>query len=54
MLVVAIGMIAIGMGITRESLSGDLSAVNFSSARMGHMVMDRNVQRWQQNLMIKA
>jgi lambda family phage portal protein len=48
----AMGVIAVGMGITRESLSGDLSGTNFSSARMGHMVMDRNVQRWQQNLMI--
>ena len=49
----AIGMIAMGMGITRESLSGDLSGVNYSSGRMGHMVQDRNVQRWQQNLMIE-
>lgn len=49
----AIGMIAIGMGITRESLSGNLSGVNYSSGRMGHLVQDRNVQRWQQNLMIE-
>jgi len=49
----AMGMVAMGLGITRESLSGDLSGVNFSSARMGHMVMDRNVERWQQNVMIE-
>lgn len=49
----AIGMIAVGMGITRESLSGNLSGVNYSSGRMGHLVQDRNVQRWQQNLMIE-
>lgn len=49
----AMGMVAMGIGITRESLSGDLSGVNFSSARMGHMVMDRNVERWQQNIMIE-
>lgn len=48
----AVGMIAMGIGITRESLSGDLSGVNYSSGRMGHMVQDRNIQRWQQNLMI--
>lgn len=48
----AIGMVAIGMGITRESLSGNLAGVNYSSGRMGHLVQDRNVQRWQQNLMI--
>lgn len=49
----AVGMVAMGMGITRESLSGNLKGVNYSSGRMGHMVQDRNVQRWQQNLMIE-
>jgi lambda family phage portal protein len=39
--------IAVGMGITYESLSGDLAQVNFSSARMGRMDMDRNVSAWQ-------
>lgn len=43
----AVGMIAIGVGVTYESVSGDLSQVNFSSAQMGHMVMDRNVEIWQ-------
>lgn len=39
--------IAGGIGVTYESLSGDLSRVNFSSARMGRMEMDRNVSAWQ-------
>ncbi|MBL8560893.1 MAG: phage portal protein [Gemmobacter sp.] len=43
----ALGAIAMGVGITRESLTGDLSGVNFSSGRMGRMEMDRNVERWQ-------
>ncbi|MGV8987808.1 MAG: phage portal protein [Cypionkella sp.] len=43
----AVAMIAVGVGITYESVSGDLSQVNFSSAQMGHMVMDRNVEIWQ-------
>ncbi len=44
--------VAAGMGITYEALSGDLSQVNFSSARMGRMEMDRNVSAWQWLLMI--
>ena len=44
--------VASGMGITYEALSGDLSKVNFSSARMGRMEMDRNVSAWQWLLMI--
>ncbi|MFC3180461.1 phage portal protein [Cypionkella sinensis] len=47
-----LGAIAMGIGITRESLTGDLSGVNFSSGRMGRMEMDRNVEGWQEHLMI--
>lgn len=43
---------AAGMGITYEALTGDLSSVNFSSARMGRMEMDRNVSSWQWLLLI--
>jgi len=43
---------AAGMGITYEALSGDLSRVNFSSARMGRLEMDRNVSGWQWHLLI--
>ncbi|MFG6080974.1 phage portal protein [Paracoccus litorisediminis] len=42
-----LGAVSMGIGITRESLTGDLSGVNFSSGRMGRMEMDRNVERWQ-------
>lgn len=38
---------AAGMGITYEALSGDLSNVNFSSARIGRMEMASNVSCWQ-------
>ena len=49
---VALRQIAAGLGITYEALSGDLSNVNFTSGRMGHMVQDRNVEAWQKNIMI--
>lgn len=39
--------IASGLGLTYEALSGDLSGVNFSSARMGRMEMNRNIEVWQ-------
>lgn len=45
--------IAMGVGITFESLSGDLRGVNFSSGKMGRMEMDRMVQVWQQVLIIQ-
>lgn len=44
----AVATVAVGIGVTYESISGDLSQVNFSSAQMGHMIMDRNVAIWQQ------
>lgn len=44
--------VAMGLGITYESLAGDLSNVNFSSGRMGRMEMDRNVEAWQQEIVI--
>jgi lambda family phage portal protein len=44
--------IATGLGISYESLTGDLSQVNFSSARMGWLEMSRNIQKWQQSIMI--
>ncbi|MEO1720962.1 MAG: phage portal protein [Pseudomonadota bacterium] len=44
--------IAAGLGITYESLTGDLSETNYSSARMGRMEMDRNVSSWQWGMMI--
>lgn len=44
--------IATGMGISYESLTGDLSEVNFSSARMGWLEMSRNIKKWQDQIMI--
>ncbi|MEP2782330.1 MAG: phage portal protein [Pseudoruegeria sp.] len=44
--------VAIGMGVTYEALAGDLSGVNFSSARMGRMEMDKNIEVWQRHIVI--
>jgi capsid protein len=38
--------IAAGFGITYEALTGDLSQVNFSSARMGWLEFQRNLDAW--------
>lgn len=43
---------AMALGITYESLAGDLSRVNFASGKMGRMEMDRNVEVWQQEIMV--
>ncbi len=44
--------VAADIGVTYESLTGDLSNVNFTSGRMGRMEMDRNVSSWQWLMMI--
>ena len=49
---VVLRSIASGLGITYEALTNDLSNVNFSSARMGRMEMDRNVSSWQWTMMV--
>lgn len=43
---------AAALGLTYEALTGDLTGVNFSSARMGRMEMDRNVSGWQWKMLI--
>lgn len=43
---------ASGLGLTYEAMTGDLSNVNFSSARMGRIEMDRNVSSWQWTMLI--
>lgn len=43
---------AMGLGLTYESLAGDLSRVNFASGKMGRMEMDRNIETWQQEILI--
>lgn len=44
--------VAAGVGITYEELTGDMSQVNFSSARMGRSSMFLNVDQWQWQMMI--
>jgi len=42
--------IAAGLEITFESLTGDLSNVNFSSGRMGWIEFFRNIKKWRQQI----
>lgn len=42
--------VSAGLGITYESLTNDLSGVNFSSGRMGWVEMGRAIQEWQELL----
>lgn len=49
---VVLHAIASGIGITFEQLTGDLSEVNFSSARMGFLESQRNFDTWRANIMI--
>jgi len=49
---VVLHSIATGLGITFESLTSDFSEVNFSSARMGFLEMQRNIDTWRNNVII--
>lgn len=49
---VVLHSIASGLGITFEAMTGTLSDVNFSSARMGWIEMHRNIETWRTNIMI--
>lgn len=44
--------IASGLGITYEELTQDYSNVNFSSGRMGFLSFQRNIKRWQNEIMV--
>jgi lambda family phage portal protein len=44
--------IAAGFGISYEALTGDYSQVNFSSGRMGHLEMQRNIDAWRWQMLI--
>lgn len=44
--------VACGYGITYESISNDYSRVNFSSGRMGHLEMKRNIEKWRWHMLI--
>lgn len=43
--------VSAALGITYESLTTDYSNVNFSSGRMGHLEMNRNILRWQTSIL---
>lgn len=43
---VSLRAIAAGLGISYEALTGDLTSVNFSSGRMGHLQFQRNLDAW--------
>jgi lambda family phage portal protein len=43
--------IASGIGLTYESLTGDLSQVNFSSARMGWLEFQRSIEHWREHIL---
>jgi lambda family phage portal protein len=44
--------VAAGLGITYEALTGDLSEVNFSSARMGWQEFGRSIDSWRWQMLI--
>lgn len=44
--------IAAGRGISYEMMTGDLRGVNFSSGKMGRVEAQRNIDVWQQMLLI--
>lgn len=44
--------VAAGYGVSYEALTGNLSEVNFSSARLGAQEMGRNIDSWVWNLFI--
>lgn len=49
---VSLRAIAAGMGISYTALTGDLTGVNFSSGKMGHIEFQRNISRWQSHIVI--
>jgi lambda family phage portal protein len=44
--------IAAGLGISFEALTGNLSQVNFSSARMGWLEFQRSIDSWRHEIMV--
>lgn len=44
--------VASGMGISYESLTGDLENVSFSGGKLGSMEMERNIQSWRNDILI--
>lgn len=48
----ALRQVASGLGVSYESLTGDLSQVNFSSARMGWLEFGRHLTMWREQILI--
>ena len=44
--------VAAGLGVPYEALTGDLSQVNFSSARMGWQEFGRNIESWRWQMLM--
>lgn len=44
--------VANGYGISYEALTGDYSQSNYSSSRMGHLQMRKNIEAWRHNMFI--
>jgi len=49
---VVLRSIAGGLNVAYASLTGNLQEVNFSSGRMGHLEMQRNIDTWRDDLII--
>lgn len=49
---VSLRAIAVGMGISTEAFTGDLTNTNYSSGKMGRMEFDRNIDSWTWNMLI--
>ncbi len=47
-----LGEAAVGLGISREAFTGNLSGVNYSSGRMGWLEFGRNIESWRWNMLI--
>jgi lambda family phage portal protein len=44
--------VAVGLGIPYESLSGDYSQVNYSSARMARIEFKQNIHEWREHMLL--
>lgn len=49
---VVLRSISVGLGVPYESLTGDLTGVNFSSARMGWLEFHRNIEQWRWKIIV--
>lgn len=45
---------AMAWGVTFEAMTGNLSEVNYSSARMGHLQFEKSVKSWRQMMRVQA